>query len=211
MAALRMETPEDPTIAYYQTHARRLTRRYEKAEVEQLHRRLLAAFPAGAQLLDVGSGSGREAAFLLSRGFRVTCLEPSPAMIDHALSYHSELAGRIIRGRLPDELPVEAERFDGIYAVASLMHLYRRQLPAALAQLYRALLPGGTLLFSVPLSRPDLTASGYDEAGRYFLLMSAQEWVAETEAAGFRDVQTDSNADGMGRSSVTWLNCSAVK
>jgi hypothetical protein len=41
--------------------------------------------------------------------------------------------------------------------------------------------------------------------------MSAEEWVAETEAAGFRDVQTDTNADGMGRSSVNWLNCSAVK
>jgi hypothetical protein len=143
-------------------------------------------------------------------------------MIEEALRYHPELEGRIFEGAVPANVPEhilenfagrggQDNGYDGIYAVASLMHLYKDKLPETFDLLYSALKPGGRFLFSVPLSRPDLEASGFDQKGRYFLLLSTEEWKGHLEAAGFSRIVTATNPDGMGRGSVTWLTCTAEK
>ena len=203
-----------PTIRYYQQYAEELAQRYERADVADLHRRLLDTFSSGSKLLEVGCGSGREAAFLCAQGFEVVGIDPAPAMIDRALSLHPELEGRLFQGDLPDELPstlLEAEHYSGIYAVASLMHLLKEQLHPTFEILHRLLKQDGRLLFSVPLSRPDLDESGYDEKGRYFLLLSSDEWIDRAESAGFHIVRSATNGDGMGRESITWLTCVVEK
>jgi SAM-dependent methyltransferase len=45
---------------------------------------LLERFPARGQLLEVGGGTGEDAAFLAQRGFRVLLTDASPAMVDIA-------------------------------------------------------------------------------------------------------------------------------
>lgn len=45
---------------------------------------LLTAFPRCGQILEVGGGTGEDACFLASRGFRVTLTDPSPAMVSIA-------------------------------------------------------------------------------------------------------------------------------
>lgn len=67
--------------------------------------RLVAAFPPGVRrILDVGSGTGANAAELIRRGFAVECLSPSAAM------------NAVARARLPPGTPVHEtgfERFQG--------------------------------------------------------------------------------------------------
>ena len=205
-----MKHEKNPTIRYYQQHAEELAQRYERAEVANLHQRLLHTFSPGAQLLEIGCGSGREAAFLCAQGYEVQGIEPAPAMIDRALYLHPELEGRLFQGSIPDELPapiVQNEHYNGTYAVASLMHLSKEQLQPTFENLHRLLKQDGRLLFSVPLSRPDLTESGYDEKGRYFLLLTSDQWIDQAESAGFHTINTFTNGDGMGRESIIWLTC----
>jgi SAM-dependent methyltransferase len=218
---------DDSTFRYYQNYASELARRYETADVQNLHKRLLATFPAGYRLLEIGCGSGREAAFLFSSGYEVHCIEPSQMMIEKALQYHPDLEGRIFEGAVPGNVPEHilsrvadsgtenlngtGQHYDGIYAVASLMHLSEEELTAAFELLYSALKPGGCFLFSVPLTRPDISASGYDSKGRYFLLLSTEEWTGHLEKVGFSHIDSATNPDGMGRRSVTWLTCTAEK
>ncbi|MGB3631312.1 MAG: methyltransferase domain-containing protein, partial [Terracidiphilus sp.] len=45
---------------------------------------LLTAFPRCGQILELGGGTGEDACFLASRGFRVTLTDPSPAMVSIA-------------------------------------------------------------------------------------------------------------------------------
>ena len=210
----KMRSEKNPTIRYYQQHAEELAQRYEGADVTDLHRWLLDTFSPGAQLLEIGCGSGREAAYLCAQGFEVEGIDPAPAMIDRALSLHPELAGHLFQGALPDVLPstlLKNEHYNGIYAVASLMHLLKEQLHPTFEILHRLLKQDGKLLFSVPLSRPDLDESGYDEKGRYFLLLSSYEWIDRAESAGFHTISSATNGDGMGRESVTWLTCIVKK
>ena len=205
-----MRHEKKPTINYYEQHAEELAQRYESADVTDLHRRLLETFSPDSQLLEIGCGSGREAALLFAQGFDVKGIDPSSAMINRALSFHPELKGRLFRGAVPDEIPppiLEDGHYNGIYAVASLMHLSEEQLRPTFENFYRLLKQDGKLLFSVPLSRPDLDKSGYDEKGRYFLLLSQDDWINKAESAGFHTVSTTTNGDGMGRESITWMTC----
>jgi ubiquinone/menaquinone biosynthesis C-methylase UbiE len=59
---------------------------------------LLHQFPAGGRLLEVGGGTGEDAAFLAEHGYDVFLTDPSPAMVEiatsklHPLGAHAEIA-----------------------------------------------------------------------------------------------------------------------
>lgn len=82
--------------------------------------RFIATLPPGGTVLDVGCGSGVPIAErLIAEGFRVTGVDASSGLLDHA------------RARLPQGEWIEADmrtldlgrRFDGVLAWSSLFHL----------------------------------------------------------------------------------------
>jgi SAM-dependent methyltransferase len=94
-------------------------------------------------VLDAGCGAGRDAAAFRALGYQVTATEAAPSL--------AALASRHIG------LPVEVktfdqfdwrEAFDGVWACASLLHVPRTELPAAVARLRTALVPNGVLWMS---------------------------------------------------------------
>ena len=199
------------TIDYYEANAEDLASRYESADVGELHSRLLSTFRTGSSLLEVGCGTGREAAFLIENGRDVDCIEASRSMISLALEYHHELQGRLISGEVPGCLNSINKKYDGIYSIATLMHLELDDIAAVLEAFHSRLKSRCRILISVPLSRPDLEVSGFDPKGRYFLLLSEEQWRDVIGSAGFTVIETSTNADGMGRRSVKWLSCVAVQ
>ena len=62
------------------------------AQRRAVRRELLRAFPAGASVLELGGGTGEDAAFLADRGRRVLLTDASPAMVEIAAA---KLADRI--------------------------------------------------------------------------------------------------------------------
>ena len=99
---LATECAVDPrTLAYYHTHAAELTERYEAVD-SPVVRYFPLAFVAGARVLDVGAGSGRDLAALLAAGFDGHGVEPTDEFRQAAVQRHPELAGRLIAGALPE-------------------------------------------------------------------------------------------------------------
>lgn len=47
---------------------------------------LVREFPAGSTVLEIGGGTGEDAAFLARSGYKVMLTDPSPTMVDHALA-----------------------------------------------------------------------------------------------------------------------------
>lgn len=167
------------TSRFYDDYAPRLAATESRRSAMLAH--LLAALPAGAWVLDVGAGSGRDMAALHELGFEPFGVEPNAAMRETALRAHPALAGRLADATLPGlGRPFAEQRpqgFDAVVCSAVLMHLPPDELPGALASLVRQLRPAApddaashrpTLLLSLPEMDATQLAGDRDADGRRF-------------------------------------------
>lgn len=159
-----------------------------------LERSQLTAFAAlvGArgQVLDVGSGPGRVTAFLSDLGLDCTGVDLSPVMVSIARAAFPSLIFEV--GSITD-LGVPDASLDGLLAWYSLIHIPPRHRQAVLAEVHRALRPGGHLLLAFQVGEdikhvvaPDgrLSADGAPVALGFHRL-SPDEITRELTAAGF--------------------------
>ena len=195
---------DERTAAFYRARAAAVVERYESVP-PRLADRLAALIPPGARALDVGAGSGRDLARLLGRGLDAYGVEPSPELRAEAVRRHPELAGRIADARLPDVGAPFGGRFDGVLLSAVLMHVPAEALPQAAASLAELLAPGGYLLSSVPIHRPDLDAEHRDASGRLFTPIAAEEIRALFGGIGLALLDAVVTPDDFGRSGHEWL------
>ncbi|MFW6312348.1 MAG: class I SAM-dependent methyltransferase [Spirochaetota bacterium] len=96
------------TLGFYDSHAREATASYERVDFSPLVDRFAATLGPAGRVLDLGCGSGRDAARLLSGGYDVVAADGSEAMLAEATALHPELAGRTARVVLPGPLPSTA-------------------------------------------------------------------------------------------------------
>src|SRR5258707_1242471 len=74
----------------YADEAEELFKLYESISAADLHRAVLHLIPtAPSSILDIGSGTGRDAAWFASMGHRVVAIEPTDAMRIPAMARHS--------------------------------------------------------------------------------------------------------------------------
>lgn len=125
---------------------------YSRLKLEQVLARHLADLPDGAQLLDVGCGTGNLLRRLAGR-FRCAGCDPAEEMLDRARSANPE-AELLQAGA--EALPFESDRFDAALLVEVARYLDDPR--AALRELARVLRPGGLALVTFA---PLLTTSLY--------------------------------------------------
>lgn len=168
------------TSDFYERYAAALT-----ADSEARHSAMLAhiqsTLGAGACVLDVGSGSGRDVAAMLELGLDAFGVEPNAAMRDRAIALYPSLQGRLRPATLPrlgrPFGDLHPEGFDAVVCSAVLMHLDETELATALESLVSQLRDADadanlrhspTLLISVPEMGPFQLAGGRDADGRRF-------------------------------------------
>ncbi|MGW4935122.1 class I SAM-dependent methyltransferase [Streptomyces sp. NPDC004166] len=100
---------------------------------------IAAAVPAGAHILELGSGVGRMSHPLLERGFRVTAVDESPEMLER------------VRGARTLRSPIEAleldETFDVVMLASFLVHAGDVEVRRGLLRAcIRHVAPGGCVL-----------------------------------------------------------------
>jgi len=194
------------TLEYYQKQALKIAENYEKVDMSSLQRRLQKSFPKGGKLLELGCGSGRDATFLHSNGFDIYVSDASENMLNNAISIHPELKKNYYKLVLPDIFPFNDNFFDGVYAIAVLMHLKTEDIILTLQEIHRVLKPTSHFFFSVPLERTALDSQNKDDKGRLFNLLSETEWIHLCESTGFKLINTDKNSDSMGRDGILWCS-----
>lgn len=134
----------------------------------------IAALPAGAHVLELGAGSGRDAAHMLAQGLDVDATDASPDLAAEA----AKRLGRPVRQLRFDELEAEAA-YDGIWASASLLHAPASELTDDLARIHRALRPGGLFVASFKAGNGE----GRDRFGRYYNYPDAETLLAHYRSA----------------------------
>jgi SAM-dependent methyltransferase len=145
----------DDTVRYYDQNSRAFIVRSRGLDMASLYRPFLACIPPGGHILDAGCGSGRDARAFLDRGYLVTALDASEAMVAEAADF---IGQRVLLMRF-QEIAFEDE-FDGVWACASLLHVPRAEMDAVLARIVRALKPEGLLYLSFKEGQQDRIADG---------------------------------------------------
>jgi SAM-dependent methyltransferase len=190
-------------MSYYQIHAAELTERYEAVD-SPVARYFPLAFVAGARVLDVGAGSGRDLAALLAAGFDGHGVEPTDEFRQAAVQRHPELANRLVGGALPDLGEPFGGGFDGVLCSAVLMHLAEADLFDAALALRRVLKPHGRLLLSIPSARDDVGADERDAQGRLFKGYAAEELQLLFERLDFQRIGRWDSEDAQQRAGIRW-------
>jgi SAM-dependent methyltransferase len=112
---------------------------------DEIGRAFESLLPRRARVVDLGAGTGRLAHLLLARGFRLTALDLSRAMLAYLAEHRPAAAAPpwIVQGDVV-ALPLAAGRFDA--AISShVLHLVEHW-DAALAEALRVLTPAGAFI-----------------------------------------------------------------
>jgi len=114
-----------------------------KINMEAFHKYFCGMLRPAARILDAGCGTGRDSLALQERGFRVDAFDASEEMVELAKSIG-------INARVGNLQSLSARnRYDGIWACASLIHVPRIQLNDVIKRLVRALKPKGILFIAL--------------------------------------------------------------
>jgi len=140
------------------------------------------------RIIDAGCGSGRDLqAFAMDRDFAPEGLEPCEAFSQEARTRSS---CQVHTTDCATFFTQEAARVDvnesaplhGVFALCSLFHIPRQELPPILASIYSSLVRGGIFFCSWP-SRGDTDAQGHD--GRWHNTMPLDMQLRFLNEAGF--------------------------
>ncbi|NGM21373.1 methyltransferase domain-containing protein [Roseomonas stagni] len=191
---------EYDTVTPYHRGFREFTEAYEAFGFEEIHAGAIPFLPATPGLvLDVGAGSGRDAAWFAERGWEVVAVEPAAGMREAARGLHPTAAIRWVDDRLPALAAVHrlGLQFDLVWASAVWMHMPPADRPRAMRKLATLLKPGGRLVVTLrhgpaPEDRPMWPVAA-----------------AEVERLGLDHglalrVATERVEDRQGRAGVTW-------
>jgi SAM-dependent methyltransferase len=194
------------TLDYYNQNAAEISSRYEQAEVAELWQTFSRFFEAGQKVLEIGCGSGRDAAYMIKLGCDVRAIDGSVELCKKAVELHPELENRVVFHRLPEVLPFADGQFDAVVSVACLMHMQLNEISPVLAEIARVLKSRGLAFISVPIQRDDVDDAEVDCCGRQFTLISVSDWKDKFSSTGFEVIETKINPDGLGRLGVLWAN-----
>ncbi|NHZ92968.1 methyltransferase domain-containing protein [Massilia sp. CCM 8733] len=188
-------------FTHYEQNAKELVTQYESLSFEEVHAGLIDLLPApGATILDVGAGSGRDAAWLSRHGYDVVAVEPSDAMRTQARALHGSQNIHWLSDSLPDLSQVRrlGLTFDLILLSAVWMHVPPAARARALRKLATMLAPSGRIAISLRLGEPD-TARAMHQVTLHELSAHAQQF-------GLRLLRATDSADRLGRPGIAWTS-----
>lgn len=175
----------------------------------------LAMVPQGGSVLDVGCGPGFKAKYIVDRGFDVTGVDISPRMI--ALAREAAPEARFVRGSADaggGAVPLLPQSFDGVMLFASLLHIPKKDVDAALTGVHNRLVDGGVAYIVVKQAKegaPDEEEKEETSFGktftRFFSYFAVDELRDRMTRAGFNVENITIAPEGR----ATWMHVYARK
>jgi len=184
-------------VAWYDAHARELADGYEGLDAAQTHPKLFEMLRGvkGAKILDVGAGTGRDAAALAGIGHHVTAVEPSSKMLRLAKALHPGNDVLWMSDAMPGLGRVKGT-FDVVLLSAVWMHVPPADRAAAFSRIADLTAPGGRIYMTLRL--------GPGDVDRAMWTVDAGEIARLATARGLAVTDLGKQPDLLGRGDVSW-------
>jgi len=191
----------------YASEADALVVQYESLSFSDVHRQVQHLFPTEpCDVVDIGAGTGRDAACFATLGHRVFAVEPTAELRTRAIALHPSPAIEWLDDSLPDLalLATRGRQFDLVMMTAVWMHLDQQQRRRAMPRVAALVRPGGMMILSLRY--------GPVPPGRRMFAVSAEETVLLAEREGLRLVlNVEAPADRLRRPDVNWTRLALAR
>ena len=188
----------------YAKHACALFRRDEALPFEKKHQVVFHLLPTEpSTVLDIGSGTGADAAWFASRGHDVVAVKPTDELRLPGMALHSARTIEWVNDSLPDLAIVRrrGRRFKLVMMTAVWMHLDHKERQVAMPNVASLLAPNGILMMSL--------RHGPVPDGRRMFEVSAEETTLLAQSCGLQQVlntRAQSVQPANRHAGVTWTH-----
>jgi SAM-dependent methyltransferase len=187
------------SVVGYAEAADTLAEQYESITFDDVYRSLVRFVPQrSARVLDIGAGTGRDAAALAGRGHHIVAVEPTAELRHHGQRLHPSPRITWLDDTLPYLPQVQAikEQFALVLMTAVWMHLDQEERRIALPIIAKLIAPEGCLLMSL--------RHGPVPAGRRMFDVPGQEVIDRAREMNLSLLAEERHDDMLGRDDVTW-------
>ena len=186
------------TLGYYDDHADEFYKSTVTVEFTAIQERFLAKLEADSYILDFGCGSGRDTKYFLEKGYRVDAIDGSKELCRLA----GDFVGAEVKNMFFEELS-EVDKYDGIWACSSILHLPIDELTNVMRKMAVALKENGVIYTSFKYG----TSTG-ERNGRFFTDMTEEafaDFLRRIDGLNVEEQWVTSDVRP-GRGAEQWLN-----
>lgn len=134
---------KNKTLEYYNKNAGRFAETTIHVDFYETQKHFQKMLPEQGYILDFGCGAGRDTKYFLSQNFQVDATDGSKELCRIASDY----TGIKVEKMLFEELE-ETEKYDGIWACSSILHLPKDELKTVFGKMAKALKRDGFIYTS---------------------------------------------------------------
>lgn len=186
------------TLGYYENHAEEFFESTVNVQFDVIQQKFLSKLEQPSYILDFGCGSGRDTKYFLDREYLVDAIDGSKELCKMA----SEYTGIEVKNMFFQDLSGE-NKYDGIWACSSILHLTNKELVDVMRKMVTALKDNGIIYTSFKYG----TFSG-ERNGRYFTDMTEETFADLLSAIEELEVEEQWITSDVrpGRDEEKWLN-----
>lgn len=187
------------TLDYYNKNSEEYFNSTLNVDMTNTYKPFLKLVPKDGKILDLGCGSGRDSMNFMKLGYEVTAVDGAKELAKKA----SVLLGKEVILSTFEELELK-EKFHGIWACASLLHIKREDLKTVLNNLYNNLEDNGVFYMSFKYGEKEYV----DDKNRYFNCFTDESIISFiNENTKFNILDLYITEDKLGRvNEVKWVN-----
>ena len=187
------------TLDYYNKNSEEYFNSTLNVDMTNTYKPFLKLVPKGGKILDLGCGSGRDSMNFMKLGYEVIAVDGAKKLAKKA----SVLLGKEVIVSTFEELELK-EKFHGIWACASLLHIKREDLKTVLNNLYNNLDDNGVFYMSFKYGEKEYV----DDKNRYFNCFTDESIISFiNENTKYNILGLYITEDKLGRvNEVKWVN-----
>jgi ubiquinone/menaquinone biosynthesis C-methylase UbiE len=136
---------------------------FDYKEMRPFLDKFMSMLKTGSLILDAGCGSGRDAEYIASHGFKVIGIDLSENMIREAKKWVTSKNVKLMKMDM-QKMDFEDGKFDGLISISSFLHIPKNENKGAMMEFKRVLKKGGIMFVSLH----EGTGEGFEKREKYY-------------------------------------------